>query len=87
MSVKKSGQKIVMPQFPQITKYIYTEAELRVKDASKRITIGNHTLPFDVSVYVEVNRLVFFCCMHFESVCIQMYGMYFKIVKISSHLF
>lgn len=62
MSRKNAGsdkQKIVMPPFPEITKYIYTEAEQRVKDPAKRISAGNHTLPFSVPVYVEVGFLLY----------------------------
>lgn len=61
MSKKRDGggnnkRKIVMPPFPEITKYIYTEAEQRVKDPAKRFTFGNHVLPFTVPVYVEVSN-------------------------------
>lgn len=62
VDMKRVGKKskTVMPPFPQITKYVYTEAELRMKDATKRLTVGNHTLPFAVPVYVEVCRVSIF---------------------------
>lgn len=51
---KRNNQKIIMPPFPEITKYIYTEAEQRVKDPARRFAVGNHVLPFTVPVYIEV---------------------------------
>lgn len=51
---KNKTQKIIMPSFIQITKYIYTEAETRIKDNTKKFTIGNHVLAFPVAVYTEV---------------------------------
>ncbi|RZC32274.1 proteasome-associated protein ECM29 -like [Asbolus verrucosus] len=46
--------KIVTPQFPEIISYVYSEAEVLVKDASKRFSIGNHVLPFNLRTYVEI---------------------------------
>lgn len=63
ISKKNAGndkQKIVMPPFSEITKYIYTEAEQRVKDPAKRISIGNHVLPFSVPVYIEVSSVKYY---------------------------
>lgn len=50
----KDAPKVVLPVFEEITKYVYVEAETRVKDGSKRVSIGNHVLPFMTNVYVEV---------------------------------
>lgn len=49
---KKAG--LSMPTFSDITMYVYNEAEIRLKDPSKRITIGNHVLAFTIPVYTEV---------------------------------
>lgn len=46
--------KVELPSFEEIVKYINNEAEARVKDASKRINVGNIVLPFTINVYVEV---------------------------------
>lgn len=46
--------KVQLPPFSQIIKYIYSEAETRMKDPSKRVQIGGHTLPFSVPIYTEV---------------------------------
>lgn len=50
----KDAPKVVLPVFEEITKYVYVEAETRVKDGSKRVSIGNHVLPFMTNVYVEI---------------------------------
>lgn len=47
--------KIITPQFPEIVSYVYSEAENSVKDTTKRFSIGNHFLPFDLRTFVEVN--------------------------------
>lgn len=49
---KKAG--VSMPTFSEITMYVYNEAEIRLKDPSKRVTIGNHVLAFAIPVYTEV---------------------------------
>lgn len=43
------------PNFPEIISYIYNECEIIMKDASKRVTIGNHILPFPIRTYIEVS--------------------------------
>lgn len=57
MSKKGNMQKVIMPPFPEITKYVYTEAEQRMKDPAKRFSAGNHVLPFTIPVYIEVRKL------------------------------
>ncbi|KAJ8917780.1 hypothetical protein NQ315_010686 [Exocentrus adspersus] len=54
LSKEKSKQKVVMPPFEEITNYIYSEAELNMRDASKCFTMGNHVLPFKINTYVEI---------------------------------
>lgn len=56
MSNKETNakNKIVLPPFPKITEYVHTEADLCIKDQTKRVTVANHTLPFTVKVYIEV---------------------------------
>lgn len=54
LSKEKSKEKIVMPPFEEITNYVYSEAELNMKNTSKCFTIGNHVLPFTINTYVEV---------------------------------
>ncbi|KAK9746868.1 Proteasome stabiliser [Popillia japonica] len=49
---KKAG--VSMPTFSEITMYVYNEAEIRLKDPSKRVTIGNHVLAFAIPVYTEI---------------------------------
>lgn len=50
----KGAPKVILPAFEEITKYVYVEAETRVKDGSKRVNIGNHVLPFTTNVFIEV---------------------------------
>ncbi|CAH1974017.1 unnamed protein product [Acanthoscelides obtectus] len=51
---RDKSKKMDMPSFEEITQYVYTEAETNLKDASKAVTVGNQTLPFNVSVFVEI---------------------------------
>lgn len=47
-----------MPTFADITMYVYNEAEMRLKDPMKRVTIGNHILAFKVPMYNEVEKFL-----------------------------
>lgn len=59
LSKEKSKSKIVMPLFEEITNYIYTEAESISKTPSKAYSVGNHSLAFNLPVFVEVSKLHF----------------------------
>lgn len=53
----KNKSKIVTPLFEEITNYVYTEAETISKTPSKSIIDGNHSLAFNLPVFVEVSNL------------------------------
>ncbi|KAB0794456.1 hypothetical protein PPYR_11295 [Photinus pyralis] len=50
----KSQSKLILPAFEEITKYVYEEAEARLKDGTKRVNVGNHVLPFTLNVFLEI---------------------------------
>ncbi|KAK4875583.1 hypothetical protein RN001_012005 [Aquatica leii] len=52
--VDKTESKVILPAFDEIMKYVYEEAEIRVKDGTKRVNIGNHVLPFTTNVFLEI---------------------------------
>ncbi|KAG5880535.1 hypothetical protein JTB14_026768 [Gonioctena quinquepunctata] len=54
LSKDKLKAKIVMPSFEEITSYIFSEAEINMKNTSKSFTQGNHVLPFAMNTYIEV---------------------------------
>lgn len=56
LSKEKSKSKIVMPPFEEITNYIYSEAETISKNTSKSFSVGNHSLAFNLPVFVEVSN-------------------------------
>lgn len=56
----KSKSKIVMPLFEEITNYVYNEAESIVKNSTKSYNIGNHSLAFNLPVFVEVSKHVMY---------------------------
>ncbi|KAK5644780.1 hypothetical protein RI129_006080 [Pyrocoelia pectoralis] len=57
----KSQSKLILPSFDDITKYVYAEAEARVKDGSKRVNVGNHVLPFTLNVFLEMLTYLRLC--------------------------
>lgn len=60
---KNATATVILPEFAEITQYIYTELDARFKDTSKRISVGNHMLPLAVDIYVEAskNKKVLLC--------------------------
>lgn len=59
LSKEKLKSKIVLPLFEEITNYIYTEAETISKSTSKVFNVGNHSLAFNLPVFVEVSSQLF----------------------------
>lgn len=60
LALGKSKSKIITPSFEEITNYIYTEAE-QIMKSNKSISVGNHVIPFNISVYTEVIVLINQC--------------------------
>lgn len=46
--------KLILPGFENMVKYVYDEANKRVKDKNKKVALSNLTLPFSAIVYAEI---------------------------------
>lgn len=58
VDLSKEKSKIVMPLFEEITNYVYTQADIISKTPSKSVNVGNHTLAFNLPVFIEVTENV-----------------------------
>lgn len=54
VDLSKDKSKIVTPLFEEITNYVFSEAEMISKTPSKAFTVGNHSLAFNLPVFIEV---------------------------------
>ncbi|CAG9835676.1 unnamed protein product [Diabrotica balteata] len=54
LSREKIKNKVIMPSFEEITKYIHGEAESTMKAKKHCFSVGSHLLPFSVTTYTEI---------------------------------
>uniref|UniRef100_A0A6P7FNW0 Proteasome-associated protein ECM29 homolog n=1 Tax=Diabrotica virgifera virgifera TaxID=50390 RepID=A0A6P7FNW0_DIAVI len=54
LSREKIKNKVIMPSFEEITKYIHGEAESTMKAKKQCFSVGSHLLPFSVTTYTEI---------------------------------